>query len=158
MALSNDVVTFDPQLFLDKFLTSSSYLSYIEIDFNDMIESFILSQKEGFVINSTVLNLRQNLLLTDQTIALLLKSFQGISSLDLSFCSSLTDHAMIVLTKSPSIRCLRSLSVSHCQLLTDCAIKTLCLSAAQLTLLDVSGCHKLTDAAILFISRYLSVR
>ena len=83
----------------------------------------------------------------------LAQSCRSLVGINLRGCNSLGDAAVEALcTQCP---CLTSLGLSGCDLITDMSLSTVGTNVgSRLVSLDVSECHDLTDAGMLWIARH----
>ena len=84
--------------------------------------------------------------LTDPAINSIVQNCQNLTSLDLGYCKKLTDASIQSIGEHyPE---LTSLNLTHCKNLTDASIQALAENCHHLTSLDLSWCNNVTDAAI----------
>jgi hypothetical protein len=93
-------------------------------------------------------------LITDIGVCSLIRKCKQLSSLDVSYCSGVTDTTLHCLaTYSKTV--IKELVVTGCIKITNQGLITLCSSCTNLTRLEINGCSKIADPGILGIAKYL---
>ncbi|ETW07487.1 hypothetical protein H310_01995 [Aphanomyces invadans] len=77
-----------------------------------------------------------------------------LTQLDLSYCR-LVDDAALVAMGSCNLPLLQSLRLRECERVTTAGIQSVCKGCTYIHTLDVTGCHRLDDMALLALSDHL---
>lgn len=110
--------------------------------------------KECKYFSLRVVKLLGAFLITDIGVCSLIRKCKQLSSLDVSYCSGVTDttlHCLATYNKTKIIE----LVITGCNKITNQGLITLCTNCTALTRLEINGCSKISDPGILGIAKYL---
>ena len=88
--------------------------------------------------------------LTDQALKHISMGLTNLKSINLSFCSSVTDSGLKFLAKMPT---LRELNLRNCNNVSDIGVGFLAEGGSRITSLDVSFCERIGDQTLIHISQ-----
>lgn len=90
--------------------------------------------------------------LTDKALGHVSTGLTKLKSINLSFCSDITDGGLKFLAKMPS---LRELNLRTCEKISDSGMAYLAEGGSRISSLDVSFCDKIGDEALIHVSQGL---